>query len=427
MSRRIAFLLALAMLGCQSKSERPAAHSTASPDSPVIAEALSLLEQGEIASGIDLLDAAILGSPNEARLYGARATLHHRAGQMSLAMKDLDRALELTPDDAQLLNNRGFLRLSLQQFDSAVADLDRALERQPGYSSASNNRGLVSLALGNEREAVEWFSRALAESPEYVDAWNNRGFAWMQLGRWEDAIADLNHALRLSPKYVNALHNRGLLKARVGERQSAILDFTEAMMLDPYNPRYYEHRGQVYALLGRPDEARADALMLDWLLKLEVLNRTVTAQPRNAAAWAKRAWHYQEHGDEARARHDLAQAVKIDPRQSTVMVMQARLAMSERRYADVLQFTAEILDSDDGAAAASVRGDAFLAQGRYDEALACYASARRFDGSVAEAYFRKSQALASQGDSAAAQEQLDLAQGLDPDIAERLNGTPGRK
>lgn len=421
MRTRFGLLLMLAVAGCQSKSSTPIAETPAASQEPAaVVQALKLLDEGKVAEGLEILNAALEQTPQEGRLYGARASLHHRAGLNTHALADLTRALEFAPNDAQLWNNKGFIQLSLQRFDDAVHDLDRALELQPAMASACNNRGLVSLAQGKFRDAVSWFNRALSEDGDYVDALNNRGFAWMQLGHWENAYADLNQALRTAPQYVNALHNRGLLKARAGELEESVLDFTEAMMIDPMNPRYYQHRGEVYSRLGQTAEATADLRMLDWLVKLHDLNRVIAMEPRNVTAWTSRARHYWDRGNQKEARADLDKALEISPSFSGALVMKGRMALAEKRYDEALKICEIALDSDDGAAAASVRGDAFLALGQHNEALESFAAAKRFDNSVAEAYFRKSQELTSSGEAEAAQQQLDRALELDPTVETRL-------
>ena len=420
MSGRWGWLLIAVLVGCQSQSASPPAAQTPPRDLPVIAEALKLATDGKLEQGLEALTAEIVKYPDESRLYSARATLEHRAGLNEQALVDLNQALGLTPDDAQLLNNRGFVLLSLERYGEAVADLERALEINPSSASASNNRGLVSLAQGKHRDAIVWFSRALAEQPDYADALNNRGFAWMQLGQLENAYADLNQALRISPKYVSALHNRGLLKARAGEREAAILDFTEAMILDPLNPQYYEHRGETYRLLGKLDESLADQRKLEWLVKLRERNRDVAAEPRNATVWMNRALHYWDHGNESKARQDLAKALEADPRNGAALVFRARLKLADDDFEDVLKITESALETSEAQSAWSLRGDAFFALGRYDEALECFTNAKRFDSSVAEIYFRKSQDLAARGDAEAAQAQLDLALELDPEVEDRL-------
>lgn len=419
MLRQWIWLLLPLLFGCQSRSL-----TTATPqpprDLPAVAEALQLLQEGRLDEGLERISAAIEEHPEEGRLYGARATLHHRAGLNNEALDDLNRALASSPNDAQLYNNRGFVLLSLQRFDEAQRDLERAMELDPQSASACNNRGLVSLARGKYRDAIDWFSRALAVQSDHVDALNNRGFAWMQMGRLEYAYADLNQALRINPKYVNALHNRGLLKARAGEREEAIVDFTEAMLLDPQNPKYFEHRGKVYALLGKTDEARADQRMVEWLVRLHELNRAVASQPRNASVWTERAQHYWDHGDETKAGADVKRALELNPQHAGAIMLQARLWMAAKQYDDALAITERALESEEAQGAWSLRGDAFFALGKYDEALECFTNAKRFDAAVAEVHFRKSQALAAQGESEAAEQQLELARELDPEVENRL-------
>jgi tetratricopeptide (TPR) repeat protein len=420
MPRWLGWILIFGLVGCQSKSPAPLEQAAAPEAPPAIAEAMKFLEQGQVAHGLEVLTSAIEKSPNDCRLYSLRATLRHRAGLNREALDDLNHALAAAPHDAQLHNNRGFILLSLLQFDDAVRDLDRALELKPGMASACNNRGLIELARSNAAAAIQWFSQALVTDPDYVDALNNRGFAWMQTGRLENAFADLNQALRIQPKYVNALHNRGLVKAKAGELESAVLDFTEAMMIDPINPRYYEHRSQVYTQLGQTGEAAADLKMLDWLLKLQEFDRAIAAEPRNAVAWSNRARHFWDRGDEPRAQADLQRALELDAKCGTALVLQGRLALATKRFEEALKICEAALETEAAAAAASVRGDAYLALGQYDAALASFALAKRFDESVAEAYYRKSEELTNQGEIEQAKAQLDFALELDPTAEQRL-------
>ncbi len=420
MQRPCGWLMVIFLVGCQAQSSAPPSSGKATLDLPVIAEALKLMDEGQLDQGLELLSAAIEKHPHDGRLYGARATLRHRSGLLTQALADLDRAVQASPEDAQLLNNRGFIRLALQQFDGAVEDLDHALKLKPDLTSACNNRGLVSLARGKHRDAIDWFNRALSLEADYVDALNNRGFAWMQLGRLESAYADLNQALRVNPKYVNALHNRGLLKARAGELEAAVLDFTEAMITDPGNPKYYEHRGGVYALLNKTRESHADQRMVDWVVRLQELNRAVAIQPRSAGAWSERAAHYFHHGDLARARNDARQALTWNPAHGPALVLEGRIALADRRYEDALKFADAAIETDEALSGWSIRGDACLALGRDDEALECFTAAKRFDASVAEIHYRKSLSLTAQGQTAAAEAQLELARELDPDIENRL-------
>jgi Tfp pilus assembly protein PilF len=206
--------LVLAVVGCGTKSERQIAEKAAPADPPEVAEALSLADQGMIADGLNVLNAAIEKSPQIGRLSGARATLQHRAGLDQRALEDLNRALEFGPDDAQLLNNRGFVRLSLQDYDAAIADLERALELSPHMASAKHNRGLVSLAQTKFQEAISWFSEALTLGylpPEFRDKMN-----WYPSRGQQRLFQANNKAIRLTsrvtPNSIQVLPFRLLLE-----------------------------------------------------------------------------------------------------------------------------------------------------------------------------------------------------------------------
>jgi tetratricopeptide (TPR) repeat protein len=432
-TRRLSCLAVITLLavGCsqdqpEQVSATPAAKSSDAP-ARVIAtvpelppELAKLVESGDVPAMISGLSEALKKSPTSVSILAARSTLYLRTGVQDLALADLDRAIQAAPDIARLHNNRGFLLISMNRHAEARAAVERSLALDPNAASTHNNMGLLLLAEGRVQEAVPVFSRAIDLDDSYVDAYNNRGFCQMQLGLIDKALGDFNAALRLKPGYVNSINNRGLLKLMAGDLDASILDFTEAMLKDPLNPKYYVHRRQAYLTLGDAAKAKEDARKIQWLQELQVHNAAVSRDPNSVKALLARAEHFESAGDRDSAEVDLARAQMLEPTSVAVRLSRARFALSENNFQKVVDLCGEILDQQDSADARSLRGDALLKLGRYNDAIADYDAVGRFDPFVAEAYWRRGKQHAQSGASEEANADLARAQELDPAVDSRL-------
>ncbi len=417
MRRMLWVLLVVVLAGCQRQSAPPTATASYLAAEPMPPEIAQLLEQDDHAAALVKLGQMISERPKDAMLYSIRSTVYHRQGHRDEAIADLNKAIELNGKDARLFNNRGFVLMGLQQFSTAMADFDQATKLAPDYSNPYNNRGLLMIAKGQYASAIEQLDQAVRLDPGYVDAYNNRGFAALQAGNIDGALADFNTAIKLNPKYVNAFNNRGLLRARVGDLDNAIIDFTNAMVMDPLNPKYYEHRCEIYRKLSETKMVLADEAKHDWLLRLQELSSSILAKPKDINLLLERARHHLAGDDQSKAMDDVQRALKIDPKFVGALLVRGRIHLDLNDYQNALADANAALKIEPQQEAYSLRGDACLGLKDYDKAIENYATARRIDASVAEAYYGKSQVLQASGQVEAAAEILKQAHALDAALA----------
>lgn len=437
MSRLIALLVIVTCLGCGSAKTPGVASAPPSPDAaaqlespnldagsavnlPWSAELTEAVRDRNFTEAISLVTREIESAPQQPAWYRLRGGLYHQSGTNDLAAEDFNKAIELSPNEAALYNNRGFVLLSLQQFAGAKKDLDEAIRLNPEYAQAYNNRGLLLIAQQKYSEAVVQFNRAIEIDPEYVDAYNNRGFSRLQLRQVETSLGDFNTVLKLRPDYVNGFNNRGLLKAWAGDYTAAIADFTHAMTLDSLNPKYYQHRREVYLKLGHLDQAQADQHKIEWLQRLAGWNARLARLPEDAALFIERAKHFRKGRDDDGAARDIAAALEKSPQFLPGLLLRGRMALEKKRYDEVVATCTEILERDPVPEVYSLRGDALLAQRKYDAVLADFAACRRIDPAVAEAHLLKSRELQQAGQKEAADVELAQALALDPSVEDRL-------
>ncbi len=428
------FALLISLAGC-GDSDEPAGQAVVVDESPanteqlaqaeskkqataLVEEAIPLIQQHQLRDAIEKLNKAVETDRECAEAFFQRAGILADAGEDQLALNDYSRAVELSPDEVRYHNMRGLFLLTRTQLDTALADFTAAIQIDPKYVQAWNNRGLVRLAQNLFTEAIEDFNHAIEIDPAYADGFNNRGFARFQQGDSEQAFDDFNRTIELNPDYVNAYNNRGMLFMREKQYQEAVADFSEAIRLDEVNVKHYQNRKVALEKLGQTEQAEADGQHIAWLLKLGRLNATVAQNPSVPDAYILRANHLADGGQTEIAMTNFERAIEVAPETAAGLVGRAEWWFRHGELQKTIDDATKALSKEPSHKALTLRGDAWFALGRYDEAIADFTTARRLDDSVAQAYFRRAQQRSQQGDTAGAQADLAMARRLNPTIGQ---------
>ena len=134
-------------------------------------DAMSLLEQGRHAEGIDVLEELADAAP---LLSAPRIDLgiaHHRAGNLEAAEKNLLQALEFSPEHPVIHNELGIIYRKLGRFDEARQRYEAALAVYPGYHFARRNLAvLCDLYLADLRCALENYEAYMETVPSDDEA-----------------------------------------------------------------------------------------------------------------------------------------------------------------------------------------------------------------------------------------------------------------
>jgi tetratricopeptide (TPR) repeat protein len=165
-----------------------------------------------------------------------------------------------SPAGVRALNQRAIARLAQGDLEGALADFCRCVELDRDFAEAWNNSGLVRQRLGQLAEARADFDQALALRPEYPEALNNRGQARQRAGDVDGAMTDFDRALACAADQIAAtiLHNRGALRQRFGDLAGALADFDRALQIDPGHLATYVNRGTARKEAGDLAGALAD-------------------------------------------------------------------------------------------------------------------------------------------------------------------------
>lgn len=393
----------------------------ASPAAKTVEQAVALIQQQQFQSAVEVLNEAIEQDGEYAEAYFQRAGIYADAGRDAEAIADYNKALALAPKETRFLNMKGLFLLTRQQYDEASATFTEATKIDPSFAKAYNNRGLVELARRDFAAAARDFQKGIEIDPKYVDAYNNFGFACYQNGDDAKALKAFNQALELSPDYFNAYNNRAMLYMRAEKFAEAAEDFTKAIELNDSNIQLHLSRMTAWRELGRDDLARADEDRVRWLQGLAQIDANIRKSPDSARGYIQRASHLAEGGHSQIALTSFEKALELSPGDADALTKRASFWLNEGEPQKAIDDCNAALQSLKASGEfnykpISVRGDAWLALGKLDEAIADYTAAQRLDENVALAYYKRALLKHSNGDKVGANADLAKARQLNPDI-----------
>jgi tetratricopeptide (TPR) repeat protein len=348
------------------------------------ANAAVVVGQNNVA--IEALSQAIGLTPSDPALFRMRADVYVLQREMANARADFSTAVRLDPNSATLLNVRGYFLMTQGLTSEARADFEQAVKLDPAHAPAWNNHGLLFLAAQDYPAALQDFTRAIEADRKFADAWNNRGFARMKLQQNQDALSDIQQALRLKEDYATAWNNRGLVHLQMEDYAAAEQAFSRLIELSPMDARWFNHRRTALLKQEKFAEAQKDARQIDWLNGLNELSQNAAAHASDPRSWINRAEYLMEGQQFGAAIQDFSRALLVNPGNTDALTGRAFALLQTGDLTRAMQDCDEAIVVNATPRAHSVRADIWLGLKNYDQAIADYETAARFDDKVAEAY-----------------------------------------
>lgn len=288
---------------------------------------------GEFVRASDLL-------PNSVEAQTKAGQLLLLAGRFEDAKARADRAVALDPKsvDAQVL--RGNALAQLKDFDAAVAEYQEAIALDPAQSTAYANLGYVQLAQGNKTAAEETFKAAVQAAPKSVQARMALANFYWSTGQLPQAEETLKATLDLDESELTANRVLGLFYLstnRVAEAEKYFVALARIAKTDQAKFALADY----YSVAGRRDEARA------------ILNERAGDEAAYAAASIRLASLDAVDGHRAAAQERLHEVLQKHPKDSTALLLSARLYLADNKRADARKSAEAVIANDSNSAAAS--------------------------------------------------------------------------
>jgi len=251
------------------------------------------VQQKNIAAAGRLLESAVAGGLDDAKVYLALAEVYEAGGYPENAIPAMRRAIQKEPKNDFYRSRYGLLLVNSKAPAAALIRIEEALKEFPDSSSLWFARGIAQFDDNKIAEAQNAFEKALAIEPKLIPALAYLGAVFVEQARYADAVkiyeqaigingkvallhyllgdtllkmtdvdekrieAALKRAAELDINLTSAQLTLGRLYARQLRWTEAAVFLERAAKLEPDRAETFYQLGRVYARLKRADESKA--------------------------------------------------------------------------------------------------------------------------------------------------------------------------
>lgn len=257
--------------GGSAEGELKRANALGIPESEtghLMAHALLLQGQAERAA----VEAQKAGPAHAAYALRMLGRAYQRTGKLEEAASAFDRALAAAPEDGALWTDIADFRRATGETAGAIEAADRAVAFAPRSVEALRLRGELTRGQYGLSAAMPWFDRALEIDPANVAVLIERAATLGDLGRTREMLADTRRILGVSANNPSAYYLQAMLAAR-GR------DYALARSLYRRTGGTFDNRPAALLLAGTIELGSGNAA-----LAMGPLKRLLKAQPGNLKA-----------------------------------------------------------------------------------------------------------------------------------------------
>jgi putative PEP-CTERM system TPR-repeat lipoprotein len=323
-------------------------------------------------------------------------------GNFAAAEATLQGFLARNPKEAEVLEWLGYIYLAQDKLQAGVEQLRLAAERRPNGALLHGRLGLAQWALGQNDQAIRQFEQAATLQPgqEQVEAlWIlNR----VQTGKYSDAqrLVEDWRAQREGSLIPEVL--QGVIYRKLGKTSEAQAAFEHALRLQPGNLAATLNGVELALVSNQPAQAQA------------LLRAALQAQPANPVLLAELAALEYQSGHAPEARQHLTAALNLKPDALPVRLRLANLWLEAHQPREAVRVLQQVsVDPTDQPALQELLGRAQLAAGDWFDATQTLRNLAWSQPS-AQTYYLLAAAYDGQGESNAAQREVDKALAIDP-------------
>jgi tetratricopeptide (TPR) repeat protein len=259
-----------AMIEYNKYDEADKAIKEALTKNPDDVEALSLravmmAKQFKLAPAQEEITKLLKKYPNNANLHYAQGLIYvnrmtssdidyikETRSLVNSAIKEFVKCVNADNNYYQAYNAMGVATLKLGNRDDAEELFNTALKVKPDYAVAYDNLGTIELMDNNLDKAENYFKQAMKYNSTNPTAMYHMAQVETRRGNYSQALTWLNHSLYLHPNSSPGWNLQGELYLKQGNEPAAINSFKKAVNVKPENARPYMNLAGVYE--NRADE-----------------------------------------------------------------------------------------------------------------------------------------------------------------------------
>ena len=295
--------LALAQQALALDDSLPRAHS-----------ALSLIytQQQEYDHAVTEGERALTLDPNSAESYEMQAEALIFAGRPEEAVRAAEQAIRLNPHAPPVyLYELGWAYRLTGRYAEAIAASKEAIRRNPNFLPAHLVLALsyVLQWLSQQSPAGQTLESAAAAAQQALTLsdslhWNyvTLGYIYLSQHQYNQALTEMKRAVALAPTEAGTYAMLAVVLSCIGQTEEALAAVTQARTLKP--AVVDDHLGAIgiaYAMVGHFEEART------------ILQRSLSRYPNILPVHVTLAAVYSELGQNAEARAEVAEVLRLNP------------------------------------------------------------------------------------------------------------------
>ncbi|XP_056321437.1 protein O-mannosyl-transferase TMTC4 isoform X1 [Danio aesculapii] len=207
-----------------------------------------------------------------------------------------------------------------QQWRSEQSLFTSALSVCPLNAKVHYNVGKNLADRGNQSAAVQYYREAVRLHPKYVHAMNNLGNILKERNELKEAEELLSAAVHIQPDFAAAWMNLGIVQNSLKKFYKAEQSYWNAIRFRKKYPDCYYNLGRLYADLNRSIDA------------LNAWRNATMLKPDHSLAWNNMVILLDNTGNLAQAELIGKEALKILPKDHTIMFSLANVLGKQEKY-----------------------------------------------------------------------------------------------
>ena len=228
-------------------------------------QTISLARQYKLAPAQSQLDSLLKKYPNNADLHYAQGLVYlmrqtssdvdyikQSRNLTTNAIKEFVGAVNLNNNHYEAYNAMGVATLQLGNKNDAKELFQVALQIKPDFAPAYDNLDSLALMENDLDSAEKYFKNSLKYNSHNPTSMYHMAQVEAKRKNYSNALTWINHSLHINPNSSPALNLQGELYLKQGNQAAAINSFKKAVAVKPENSRPYINLANVY-------EHRADS------------------------------------------------------------------------------------------------------------------------------------------------------------------------
>lgn len=368
-------------------------------------------------------------TPNNTEIIISRAIAYEAADKLEKASEDFARYISLKPDSPEGYSGRAKVMGKMNKFDKAIEDYLTALKIDPEdanrqvelaeiyYQNAKylSKKGQSKDAIESLKNTLKYNSKHGFAQEEISTLYYTRAMELVRQKKYKDALTALDDTIKAKGDMVQAYVERAKVQRALKNMDKAIEDYQRAYDLaknktDIESPLMELYNEKLIKMEGTADKGAI----------INTISSMIRINPANATLILKRAKLHHSQGNTGAAAGDLKALLKIDPNNGEAIQLSIDVNYQEgikmldgKNYNGAIGAFREVLKNDSNNAKAKAGlGEAYLEEGKLDEARNMIEESLKSDTNNPRAYLVRGNLNEKQGKAPEAKADWEKAKAM---------------